>query len=68
MAIYDTYIKTFKPRNDLLFLGYKDNPNLYIGDGFMFCGNCGKYRHHYAMTVPGTSMHTLVCKECHHGK
>lgn len=48
--------------NELEKLGYKRNPNLYIGDGYWYCKNCKRYHYHLAFSKNGE--HKYICKGC----
>ena len=43
-------------------VGYKVNPNMWIGNGWFYCAFCKEYTHHYAMS--GSVECLEICKEC----
>lgn len=55
--------------SELLKRGFDTNPNLYIGDGYLYCNYCKTYRHHFAMSkiVNHIQHDVLVCKVCRFG-
>lgn len=40
------------------------NPNMWIGDGWMYCKGCKRYTFHHAMSHPGERDCYEVCGDC----
>lgn len=50
--------------DELVAMGLVLNPNMYLGDGFMFCARCNQYTYHFAMSHTGKSDCFELCKDC----
>ena len=51
-------------REEMIAAGLVENPNMWIGSGWMWCMGCGTYTYHYAMSHKGQSDCFEVCGEC----
>lgn len=40
------------------------NPNMWIGDGWLFCLTCDRYSFHDALSHPGERDCYLECQKC----
>jgi len=56
--------KLFLSRDELIKHGVVDNPNMWIGDAWLYCFPCNRYTYHYAMSHRGKYDCFEVCKEC----
>ncbi len=43
--------------------GYENNPNCWIGSGYLFCAGCNAYHFHYVLSKEHD--HRTVCNVCH---
>lgn len=50
--------------DEMTSMGLVLNPNMYIGNGYMFCGNCNDYTYHFAMSHRGQADCYELCKDC----
>lgn len=44
-------------------IGFKTNPNMWLGGGWFYCAFCKEYTHHYAMSSPTVEC-LEICKKC----
>lgn len=49
-------------KEELIKLGYKPNPNCYLGDGQLYCLHCKKYTLHKVMSRVNEDFE--ICTEC----